>query len=483
MNHPRLPHHRMGRYLDIGASTTDVLVLNPPRFWVRSLLMAGNDLTNALVEKFGVSQDEAEKIKRRISQSRHREQIMNILEPVFDEIANEIQRSLGYYKSLVREVKFEKALLMGSAVRMAGTREMLGRRLQYDVGSMQKLERVKMAPGLDSEALQASLPGFGAALGLLVQGAGQARVGINMVPEEIALAGELSEKKPWVLAAAIGLLVVVGVVFGFETAYGARLESVDREVRWELVEQIDDLEQQYQSRQDRIEQLKNNPVARLASPGVERDMYLDLLPALAQALPRDVYLVSMNCTWQEPDELEQFAEEAGQAVRGRRRRQPRAPTGPQPQQGPPEWLTEAMLTGEGGPEGIPPEARGGRQRDRQTQEGFAIGEVQPEKSTQSELVVRFSAESRVVRRGKAFIEEQVLGSLREARFGEEDAPVFKEVRLIGELRDVYRRALDGKEVAEPAPGRTEHYVAFDAYGVVNLERSENVSGQQGRTQQ
>jgi hypothetical protein len=110
--------------------------------------------------------------------------------------------------------------------------------------------------------------------------------------------------------------------------------------------------------------------------------------------------------------------------------------------------------------------------------------VQPEKSTQSQLVVRFAAESRVVRRGKAFIEEQVLGSLREAKFGEDGVPVFKEVGLIGELKDVYRRALDGKEAARPVPGRTEHYVAFDAYGVVNVERSKNVSGrQQGRAQQ
>ncbi|MCK4375292.1 MAG: pilus assembly protein PilM, partial [Candidatus Brocadiae bacterium] len=33
--------------VDIGSATTDVLVLNPPRFWVRTLLLAGDDLTRA----------------------------------------------------------------------------------------------------------------------------------------------------------------------------------------------------------------------------------------------------------------------------------------------------------------------------------------------------------------------------------------------------------------------------------------------------
>jgi len=467
--------------LDVGASTTDVLVLNPPRFWVRSLLMAGNDLTNALVEKFGVSQDEAEKIKRRISRTRHREQIINILEPVFDEIANEIQRSLGYYKSLVREVKFDKALLMGSAMRMAGTREMLRRRLQYDVRTMDKLERIKMAPGADSEELRASLAGFGAALGLLVQGAGKARVRINMVPEEIALAGELSEKKPWVLTAAIGVLVIVGVVFAFETAYGARLGRVDSEVNWGLVEKIDQLNKQYQSKQNKIRQLENNPVAQLANPGVARDLYLDLLPALAQALPRDVYLVSLDCAWQEPDEIEEFVQAQSRRSTRRTRRGPQMPptAGGQEDEGPPAWLSMEMLTGEVGPEGLPPEARAGRpQGGEEAAEGFAVGKVEAVKSAQSQLVVRFSAESRVVRRGKAFIEEKVLGALRNAKFGGDDVLAFKKVELIGELRDVYRRALDGEEVDNPVPGRTEHFVAFDAYAVVNVEGSKAAQEQQ-----
>lgn len=457
--------------LDLGASTTDVLVLNPPRFWVRSLLMAGNDLTTALVEKFGVSQEEAEKIKQRISRSRHREQIMNILEPVYDELTNEIQRSLGYYKSLVRQAQFDKAVLMGSTLRMAGTREMLGRRLQYDVQVLDKLKRLQFEPDLNAEKLHAALPGFGAALGLLVQGAGKGRVHINMVPEDIALAGALSEKKPWVLAAAIGLLVLVGVVFGFERAYGARLESVERQVDWGLIDSLEQLERDYRAAQSDIESLRDDPVAQLATPGVERDVYLELLPVLGRALPRDVYLVSMNWSWQEPDEIERFVQEGTV-----QEQQPRArDTRRQRDLGVddvPDWVREMERRAE---EQMPPAVMQQRPERRPVRRdpdrvGLPIEEeVVPLKSDGSELVVRFSAESRVVRRGRAFIEEQVLGALRTATIDDE-VPAFKRVGLLGELRDVHRHAVDGELVSDPVPGETEHFVAFDAYAVVNVER-------------
>ncbi|NIM33374.1 MAG: pilus assembly protein PilM, partial [Pseudomonas stutzeri] len=102
-------------------------------------------LTNAVVEKFGVSLEEAEQIKRVAGRSRHREQIMRVLGPVFDEIASEIQRSLGYYKSLAREVKFERAVMLGSALRMSGAAKMMASRLQYPVRTLTELSSIRFA--------------------------------------------------------------------------------------------------------------------------------------------------------------------------------------------------------------------------------------------------------------------------------------------------------------------------------------------------
>ncbi len=218
--------------LDVGGATADVLVLNPPRYWVRTLLVAGNDLTNALVQKLGVTSQEAELIKARAGRSAHREQILRTLQPVFDEITNEVQRSLGYYKSLVRETKFDRILALGNAMRLEGMQQVLGGGLQYKVEPLRELRRIQVGEGVDREKLAEGLPGACAALGLIVQGAGAGRITINMVPEDIATAAEISRKKPWILAAAAGVLVIAGLLFGRRIPVCTEQSRRQQDVDW-----------------------------------------------------------------------------------------------------------------------------------------------------------------------------------------------------------------------------------------------------------
>jgi len=433
--------------LDVGGATTDVIVLNPPRFWVRTLLVAGDDLTNALVEQFGVKAEEAERIKRRAGQSAHKEQILRILQPVFDDLTNEIQRSLGYYKSLDRQVRFERILTLGSALKMTGLPQMLAAALQYQVQPLRQLKRIQVAESVGQQKLQSALAGSCAALGLVVQGAGEARLHINMVPEEVALAGVVEQKKPWALAGAVGVLVVVGLMILGQVLYAQELQAAQQQVPLGVLEQVVQLENEYKAAEDEVKELRRR-LETLAQPGIDRGIFLRVLPVFTDVIHgKEVYLSDLDFVW-----MDASAVQAGVVPLatggGRRAGAMRMPMGMR------------------GPTGVPPGARVTGQRGvRPTAPSGgrgATGGAAP--SAEQQLVMRFACESREI--GLTFIEEEVFEALRKARFPEDQEPAFTEVKMIGSVRDVWRDPVTGQDLAQPMDDSVR-FAVFQGYAIVN----------------
>jgi len=433
--------------LDVGGATTDVIVLNPPRFWVRTLLVAGDDLTNALVEQFGVKAEEAERIKRRAGQSAHKEQILRILQPVFDDLTNEIQRSLGYYKSLDRQVRFERILTLGSALKMTGLPQMLAAALQYQVQPLRQLKRIQVAESVGQQKLQSALAGSCAALGLVVQGAGEARLHINMVPEEVALAGVVEQKKPWALAGAVGVLVVVGLMILGQVLYAQELQAAQQQVPLGVLEQVVQLENEYKAAEDEVKELRQR-LETLAQPGIDRGIFLRVLPVFTDVIHgKEVYLSDLDFVW-----MDASAVQAGVVPLatggGRRAGAMRMPMGMR------------------GPTGVPPGARVTGQRGvRPTAPSGgrgATGGAAP--SAEQQLVMRFACESREI--GLTFIEEEVFEALRKARFPEDQEPAFTEVKMIGSVRDVWRDPVTGQDLAQPMDDSVR-FAVFQGYAIVN----------------
>ncbi len=454
--------------LDVGAASTDILVLNPPRFWVRSLLVAGNDLTNAVVEKFGVSLEEAEQIKRVAGRSRHREQIMRVLGPVFDEIASEIQRSLGYYKSLAREVKFERAVMLGSALRMSGAAKMMASRLQYPVRTLTELSSIRFANSVDREKLPAQIPGFAVPLGLLVQGAGKARLNINLVPAEIALAGDVSEKKPWLLAAAAGLLLSAGLLVAAEKLYASEVRQIDQTTDWSKVEEFRSLEQQYQKEVNKLQKLQNSPLAKLAEGGVEKGLTIDVMTAVTRTLPREVYLADLAVEWRTPAELRAAAQERRSVSRSSG-----GPARPSGGSGMPDFVKDLQagkimrgrIPGIGASSNA---ARQGTQSSRSSAAGGGAAPASPALGADAKLVAVFRAESSVVKDGEAFIQKEVVQALSEAKFPATGKRMFEKVELAGGSGQVWRLPGSGQLVTGQPNQPAQKYLAFRVIAVVSV---------------
>ena len=227
--------------IDIGAENSDLIVVDGERLWMRSLQIAGNEITRELQKKFQIPFEEAEKLKLKAKKSKQAKKIFNIIRPILKDMVNEIHRSVGYYKSLAKGVKFEKMIFLGNSTKLMGFKRFFSQNLQYQVDVFSGIQRINVSNKVNVNMLNQNATTFGVALGLAIQGCGYACNNIRLIPSEIKKKQEVQKKKPWFVgvAAVLGLLVVsVGILDFAKTSKADRLPNQDnqREPRW--IEQI-----------------------------------------------------------------------------------------------------------------------------------------------------------------------------------------------------------------------------------------------------
>ncbi len=208
---------------DVGADKTHLVVADGSKIWTRTIQIGGDNFTNALVKSFKLSFVKAEKLKRTAAASKYARQIFQVMRPVFADLVQEIQRSIGYYTSLNRDSRFKQLVGMGNGFRLPGMQKYLEQNLNMAVARVEEFGRLSSeVPNFKEHVLS-----LGVAYGLAVQGAGQAVVRTNLLPESIARKRLWGQKKPWFVAVAAAVLLAVGL-FVFRS-YGDRSALQGRE--------------------------------------------------------------------------------------------------------------------------------------------------------------------------------------------------------------------------------------------------------------
>ena len=195
---------------DVGADKTDLVVADGPRIWTRTIQIGGNNFTEALVKAFKLSFTKAEKLKRTAASSKYARQIFQAMRPVFADLVQEIQRSIGYYTSLHREARFKRLVGLGNGFRLPGLQKFLEQNLSVPVVRVDSYNKLQPSPTVNAPVFAENVLTFAVAYGMAVQGLGQAAVSTNLLPTQITRSREWNKKRPWFAAAAAALLLVIG---------------------------------------------------------------------------------------------------------------------------------------------------------------------------------------------------------------------------------------------------------------------------------
>jgi len=191
--------------VDLGAGSTDILICDPENFRVRNITVSGNGITRALADRLKIGQAEAEKLKRECTDAVQATRLFKLIQPTLNDLVSQVQRTIGFFKSQIHNVRIEQALLLGNTFKLPGVSEFLASQLGCDLIPADNLERITLGPNVDSAALKSALPSLAVSLGLALQGVGLGRVQVNLIPRDYVMQQELNRKRPYV-AAAVGCL-------------------------------------------------------------------------------------------------------------------------------------------------------------------------------------------------------------------------------------------------------------------------------------
>ena len=211
--------------VDIGTTSTDVIVHEGGKLWLRTLNnIGGNNFTEALIKAFKLSFPKAEKLKREASTSKYARQIFTAMRPVFADFVQELQRSLGYYQSLNREARLDKLIGLGSTFRLPGLQKFLKQQLQIDVVRPDGFTRLSIEGKRQADFAEHTI-NLATAYGCALQGLGLETVSANLLPTENVRQRVWAAKRPWFIGAAaafaLPVLIVGGTAFKMDREYTA----------------------------------------------------------------------------------------------------------------------------------------------------------------------------------------------------------------------------------------------------------------------
>jgi len=214
--------------VDIGAENTDLVIATLGSLWTRTIPIGGNRFTDAAVKAFKLSFAKAESLKRTAETSKYRRQVFQAMRPVFADLVQELQRSIGFYSSTHRDAQMNRMIGAGNAFKLPGLHKYFQQNLGLKVERLESFQKAKPTAAVTGDEFTENIPSFAVAYGLAVQGLELSKIASNLLPTEIAKQVVWRKKRP-AFAAAAACLVLAGGLIWFRQSTDMRALAANKE--------------------------------------------------------------------------------------------------------------------------------------------------------------------------------------------------------------------------------------------------------------
>lgn len=214
--------------IDIGDRNTEIILQKDGELlFARNIAAGGGLLTDAVAQSFGVSREEAERLKQQFGNvtpkgmatytTGKEEKVANAVIGPTGQLASMLQSSLAFSRAQtgIRDLKIGRILLSGGGSNLRGLPEYLQSSFGCTVERFQPESGLDLSPLDGEEAADFEKdPGrYAVALGLAVAGAKKESFLIDLVPEPVKKKREFVTRKLFLFAAAAMAMIFLVVRF------------------------------------------------------------------------------------------------------------------------------------------------------------------------------------------------------------------------------------------------------------------------------
>ncbi len=292
-----------GIIIDIGAKATNLIVVEDKGFWVRSVLIAGDEMTHAIATKLNMPFDKAEELKRKEGMvvpsdglmpsnvSSTGKDLSGILNSVVSDMVSSIVQSLEFYKTKHgKNTVFGEVILSGGGSKLKGIEDFLSKSLGMQIRRANLGQKIKCPSNLRVDIDFQSR--FGAAIGLGLRVLQRCPTNIDLLPIERKEERDFKKERIWIISAGIMLALIpftIAMNIWFQSgALRKQISFLD-----EMLSQYEGVKTKIASLKDSIKkgELSIKPLENIAA---RRSLLLESFLEVEKLLPKETWLTSFG---------------------------------------------------------------------------------------------------------------------------------------------------------------------------------------------
>lgn len=220
--------------LDIGGRCSTLVFIDGSRFFVRTIPIAGDTITQQIAKEFNISYADAEEMKRKHgyvslggayeeAESEVASAVSKIVRNVMTRLHGEINRSINVYRATQKGRKPEKLFLAGGTSILPYAPRFFSEKLRIPVEYLNPFQVVGVGPAVDQQVLSEVAHLYAETIGLALRRIGTSPVEISLIPDYVRKQNEFRSKRPFFLASAIVVLVYLGITLW---AYSQQADNI-----------------------------------------------------------------------------------------------------------------------------------------------------------------------------------------------------------------------------------------------------------------
>lgn len=242
--------------IEIGAENTNLMIIDSKKIWTRNI--PTTDMGNNFID--------------------------------------EIKRSTGYYKSLVKEVEVKYLIVTGALHKQEDKKRFISQSLGYELKDIVLTKNnVEISDLVDNESFNNNISRLIIPLGLTMQGLSLGKINLNLIPEEFATRAALSGKKKAALFSSVIFLTGALILLFGQRIQNNRLLILSNN-GLDIFNRAVELESRYKNKEKVYNETKRN-LDQFSLIGEGRTFWNKVIPKIIGVIPENAVLLSLITDW------------------------------------------------------------------------------------------------------------------------------------------------------------------------------------------